>query len=424
MACLFKRGEKFWVSYYLSNQQIKKSLGTSDERVAKSKLKKLEYELAIGDLQGASKIPLISILEAFCKELQATRTFKSYKNDFSRLRVFFGPVCGLLKPGKAGGGTLREEDYEKNDKYAGRHVTAKHLEDITSQSINRFLSARIQEDNWLPKTVNLMRETLHKLFSYAITHYDFRSRDRRYPNPVTAVGRQSEPAPEIRFLNIKEIGEQLTAIFEHHLFHAMVATYIYAGLRREEALWLLKEDVDLKNRLIRVRAKTIDGKFWQPKTKRNRTIPISEALHKILSAYTPPADCFWFFPTPNLKRWNPDNFSRELRKLNRIHRMHWNCLDYRHTFGSQLAQKGESLFKIATLMGNSPEICRKHYAALIPEEMMDVVEFSKPKNNADNFEHPGETQELLQEILREVRQQRKTRVSLPRIRLVPGNEPA
>jgi hypothetical protein len=26
-------------------------------------------------------------------------------------------------------------------------------------------------------------------------------------------------------------------------------------------------------------------------------------------------------------------------------------------------------------MGNSPEICRRHYAALIPEQMRDTVEF-------------------------------------------------
>ena len=31
--------------------------------------------------------------------------------------------------------------------------------------------------------------------------------------------------------------------------------------------------------------------------------------------------------------------------------------------------------EIATLMGNSPDICRRHYAALIPEAMHDVVEF-------------------------------------------------
>ena len=38
--------------------------------------------------------------------------------------------------------------------------------------------------------------------------------------------------------------------------------------------------------------------------------------------------------------------------------------------------KGESLYKISTLMGNSPEICRRHYAALIPEALGDTVEFA------------------------------------------------
>ncbi len=37
--------------------------------------------------------------------------------------------------------------------------------------------------------------------------------------------------------------------------------------------------------------------------------------------------------------------------------------------------KGESLYKISTLMGNSPEICRRHYAALMPAEMVESVEF-------------------------------------------------
>ena len=53
----------------------------------------------------------------------------------------------------------------------------------------------------------------------------------------------------------------------------------------------------------------------------------------------------------------------------------WTCLDYRHTFGSQLAMKGESLYKIATLMGNSPEISRRHYAAMLPETLSSTVEF-------------------------------------------------
>jgi hypothetical protein len=43
--------------------------------------------------------------------------------------------------------------------------------------------------------------------------------------------------------------------------------------------------------------------------------------------------------------------------------------------GIQLAMKGESLYKISSLMGNSPEICRRHYAAIIPESLVACVDF-------------------------------------------------
>jgi len=376
MACIYRRGTRFWISYYVGAKQIKKSLGTDNERVARSKLKRLEYELALGDLHVASKLPLPVILEAFCKELRASRTYKSYKNDFSRLRIFFGPVCDLLRPGVPGKAKGKKARRVGADKYAGRHVKAELLEDITAQVINRFLTARIQDDGWSPKTVNLMRQTLHKLFSYAIKHHDFKSRDRRYPNPAAGVERKSEPARQIRFLQLDDITAQFEAVRDYSVIHAMVAVYIYAGLRREEATWLTDDDMDLNRRLIRVQAKTVGDEFWQPKTKRNRIVPISRNLFAILSSYTRPCHSVWFFPSPTGKRWDPDNFSQDLRRINNAAGLKWSCLDFRHTFGSQLAQKGESLQKIAELMGNSPEICRKHYAALIPERMHDTVEFA------------------------------------------------
>ena len=78
MAHLYKRGCKFWISYYLSGKLVQKSLKTKNERVALAKKKRIEYELALGDLHVASKTPLSAMLESFCKELMATRTFKSY----------------------------------------------------------------------------------------------------------------------------------------------------------------------------------------------------------------------------------------------------------------------------------------------------------------------------------------------------------
>jgi integrase len=126
--------------------------------------------------------------------------------------------------------------------------------------------------------------------------------------------------------------------------------------------------------MIRVRAKTIDGESWQPKTKVNRAVPISSTLRRYLDAYRPrivPGG--WYFPSPDGKRWDPDNFSQDLRALNAVTETPWACLNFRHTFGSQLAMKGESLYKISTFMGNSPEICRRHYAALLPEAITESV---------------------------------------------------
>jgi hypothetical protein len=50
---------------------------------------------------------------------------------------------------------------------------------------------------------------------------------------------------------------------------------------------------------------------------------------------------------------------------------------------SCLAMKGETLYKISALMGNSPGICQRHYAALLPEGMCDCVEFQFGRMGSD-----------------------------------------
>jgi integrase len=204
------------------------------------------------------------------------------------------------------------------------------------------------------------------------------------------------------------------------VIHAAVAIYINAGLRREEALWLTREEVDLVSSVIRVRAKTIDGRRWQPKTGRNRVVPISQSLFETLLRYEPPGECVWYLPSPTGKQWHPDNFSQHLKQLNEAAGLRWTCLDFRHTFGSHLAQKGESLYKIATLMSSSPEICRRHYAALVPEEMHDTVEFTQ-RGAAD--EEATETRALLEQVLLELREIKSKASGSPAPGELPGERP-
>jgi hypothetical protein len=118
MASLYKRGEWFWIAYYANGEHVQKSLGTNNERIAKEKQKRIEYELSIGELQAASRLPIRTVLQKFCEHLQVTRTFKSCKNDVSRLRVFFGPICEALELGLPGGWSKTETPKRPVDQYA------------------------------------------------------------------------------------------------------------------------------------------------------------------------------------------------------------------------------------------------------------------------------------------------------------------
>lgn len=382
MASIFRKPGKaaWWVSYYHKGKRIRHSLWTTDERAALKKLRKLEGEIVTGELESRSLTPIVSLLEEFTAHLATTRTRKSYKNDISYLRIFFGPICEALKPGSTRNRRFGPGEGSAGiDRFKGRHVEVKTLEELSANVMSNFINLRITKDGISPKTANRMREVLHVLFNYAIRQHGFRSVDRRYPNPVDAVPRRREEEPVIRFLALDQIDMQLKVLVDQPELKAMVAVLIYAGLRREEVLWLTPADVDLRSGMIRVCKKTVGEETWWPKTRRNRRVPISTMLRRLLEGYTPARDSNWFFPTPRKHRWDPDNFSQTLREINNQHGLPWGCLDFRHTFGSHLAMKGESLFKISELMGNSPEICRRHYAALVPEEMRDTVEMFHSK---------------------------------------------
>ncbi len=383
--------------------------------MALEKKRRLEALEVTGQLPKPSNTPVDNLLESFCEFLWRTRTRKSAKNDISYLRMFFGPRCPALEPGSTINHRFKTARTIASNPAVAIHcraVPVRNLEDLSTGMISEYILGRIVEDGIAPKTANRIREVLHRMFSFAIEHYGYLCPDHRYRNPVEGVRRAKESAPVITWLTAEQIVEQLRLLEFDPTLRAMVATFIYAGLRREGALWLTTEDVDLDRRLIYVRAKSVNGEQWQPKTKRNRVVPISSALYEILAAYAPERGEPWFFPSRRGRRWDPDNFSQTLRKTNRQHGLSWSCLDFRHTFGSQLAQKGESLYKIAELMGNSPAICRKHYAALMPEKMHDVVEFT-----SGGAFIPSKAEGMLQQILQRL-EQRDSVAEKPKLRLV------
>jgi integrase len=375
MASLLRRGNKYYVRVYLNGKQKDISTKTSSLQLAKKVLQKVEYENATGQLGAATRTPVPKLLSDFVAHLKVKHRIKSFNNDLSRLRTIFGPMVPELElahKDKSVGEAEGKPNLPVDQKPP--RLDAEYAEQISPPLINRYLDQRAL--NVGPKTLNADREILYRLFTYAIEHHGLIYPDPRLKNPVDGVRPRKLPAQEIRFLNVEQIKIQLKAVKDDTVLYMAVATLIYAGLRREEALWLTIDDIDRKAGLIRVRAKTIDKVFWQPKTGQNRTVPISTALAAVLDKYKSPVASQWLLPTAEGARWDPDNFSHKLADGNAKAKLSWTCLDFRHTFGSMLAQRGISLYKISAMMGNSPEICRRHYAALIPDQFVGDVNFA------------------------------------------------
>jgi len=344
------------------------SLHTDVAAIAKEKLRAFEQSLASGKgVLLPTRTAISEVLSGYIEHIRTYKTTSSLKNDLWYLREIFGPVCASLRYPSRG----------RQASLVRVTLSAPHFEAITTADISDFLTRLLRSRSLAPKTVNRYREVLHRVFNWAVEQRGLRLQQER--NPVGKVHRYRERAKQIRFLTLAQIEEQLRALAGKSQLQTMVATYIYAGLRREELLWLTREDVDFtygRYGVIHIRAKKVLGEFWEPKTKVNRVVPISSSLRPFLDVYESPVVLGrWFFPSPWGKRWHPDNFSWCLREANERAGLAWNCLDFRHTFGSQLATKGESLYKSSALMGNSPEIYRRHYAALLPESLYQSVEF-------------------------------------------------
>lgn len=392
---LRKRKEVYYLHYFEHGVRKRLSLGTDSLRIAQEKQRQFDSARVRGyDNPLPTQTPVPRIVQAYIRHMRVRRTKHGVTAEVSRLRKLFGPICPELEHGQR---CRKELRIPVDGRLREPVIAAVYLEQITTEQIAEFIRERVQRYNLEPKTANGYRAGMQRLFNWATEEGGVRMPGGK--NPAVGVRRYRERAPQIRFLTKQQIQEQLEGLTGTQMLQTMVAVYIYAGLRREETLWLTCEDVDLKagkHGVLRIRAKTTEkGEFWEPKTKVNRVVPISRALRSYLDRYEVPlVSGRWFFSSPEGCRWDADNFYQHLRRVNEAAGLAWSCLDYRHTFGSHLAMKGESLYKISALMGNSPEICRRHYATLLPESLVQSVEFDEeeeaqaPKPKTRRTRHP------------------------------------
>ncbi len=268
---------------------------------------------------------------------------------------------------------------------------------ITPEYASKYLSDIAAKQK--AATRNRALITFSRFFKWAVRT------ERATANPFAGISQLPEPRSSNIVHCTPEEREEIIALARETGWPDWLAVPVafYTGMRREEVARFSWPDVRFAERLI-----VVD----KTKTGKSRVLPLSAKLEALLSAIPASARRGYVVMIPDGfdRVARLENLTRKIEKVKRaallaewglekplpsrskeyrealarwkeamkeraaeldaaLERIGWN--PFRHTFGSLLAQAGVSIDKISAWMGNTPEVCRRHYAQFIPRDRRD-----------------------------------------------------
>ena len=281
-------------------------------------------------------------------------------NKVSMLRRFLGAARVA-----AAGGPARSSRGVRVGLQQKPFFTATFLDEISATVVQNFIEGL----GVSRKTMRHYRECFHHLFEVCLKFDLYHPTNSHRPNPVAALPSYLTRNRHIVYLSQPQVLEQVAACVDSPRLQMAVELMIYAGLRRSEMLWLTRDCVDKDLRFLSVRYQIDEEADFEGSLKTGeRTVTILPCLRAALELYLAGFDAHWLVPDVRGSRWNPDDFSKKLRRLNSEAGLPWNCLSFRHTYATKRAGEGWPLFRIAKEMGNSVAVVEEYYAAFIPPD--------------------------------------------------------
>lgn len=341
MAHLYKRGDTWWIKYYLHGEPVYRSLKTDNKRKAQRELQAIEAKL-----------------------LEPHRMVKDEKN----------PPCDWFwvqylewAEGHIGQRTVeRRKDFWNQ---LLKSTQARRLADVTSQSIERFKRERLAAGN-SKSTINTALSSIKAIYNRAIKLGLYTG-----PNPVDGV----ETYTLTKILPHYHTEEELLHLLETAQAHDkeplnrgvhsewVVLLGGWAGLRYEEISVIRWDWFDFNNGkgnqpLICVRQ--IPGVF-EPKDHEERDIPMCERIRDAFYRHRKKEGYVFVSTQPsqgrNRYRFDPRKaLLSVLREAELTTKQPFNRL--RHSYGSILVQRGVPLIEVSRYLGHSSvKVTEKHY---------------------------------------------------------------
>lgn len=153
-------------------------------------------------------------------------------------------------------------------------------------------------------------------------------------------------------------------------FRELCICAVSTGIRLSELTALQWTDIDFVRKVISVQ----NSETFTTKSKKNRVVPMSEQLWRMLAVRKEAATCELVFHSLG-KRLKRDTVSKTFKRYVRLaglgERLHFHSL--RHTFASWLVQDGVPLYEVQKLLGHSSISVTQVYSHLQPEQLHKTV---------------------------------------------------
>lgn len=332
---LAKRGNTWWMSFTYHGQQVRRSTGTSDKRLAEAILSKVKVQIIEGrffEKQEAQERSLAELMDRYASEHAARRAnHRRELTSIQNLKNFFGNPT---------------------------------LDHITPKLIVAYKNKRYT-DGVKPATINRELATLKKAFNLARREWEWCT-----DNPVCRVSMERENNTRDRWLTVEEEQRLLPATAPW--LREVIVFAVHTGMRMGEILALTWAGVDLFRRTVTV---------FRSKNGERRTIPINSIVLDLLkhkhAARSRMTDVV--FHSHAGTALDGSNIRRGLNtalRLAKIQDFHFH--DLRHTFATRIVQAGVDLYKVQRLLGHKSPIMTQRYAHHYPESLREGVEALEP----------------------------------------------
>ena len=335
---LYRRpdSEIYWMSFTYNGRICRKSTGTSDMKLAKKILSKVQTQIVEGkwfEIDHSKQKTLQEMIKRYEKEYMVHRKYHSLKREKSivkHLYAYFGETCTLGEIEHSIGG------YEQLRKTKG----------ISPATIVKELGL-----------LRIMFNIARKQWKWKVA------------NPVSDIKLPKVRNERVRYLSEKERLDLFDAleVSEDKWLYSFITMAIETGLRLSNLCDLNWSEVNLFSRMITINGESMKNDDYLGMPLTDKAFQILKELQKTPCL----SGCVFHDDGTRLyDRKVQRSFKKALEKAG-ISNFHFH--DLRHTFASYLRQNGVDLHTISNLLGHKDLRMTKRYAHLNVDSLRSAM---------------------------------------------------